>query len=83
MSPVEEGSSYALGTVPDHPVLDSLGRVELVTSRSAEVSPASLSPIIPESRVPSGPLTLTPNACRCLPFCILPCHTLLLLVINK
>lgn len=45
-SPVEEESSYVLGTVHDLPVPAWLDRAELATSRSAEVSPASLYPII-------------------------------------
>lgn len=46
VSPVGEGSSSALGTVPDPHALGWLDRAGLVTTRSAEVSPASCYPII-------------------------------------
>lgn len=46
-SPVGEGNSYGPGTVPDPPALAWLDRAELATSRSAEVSPAILYPMIP------------------------------------
>lgn len=47
VSPAGEGSSCAPDTVPDPPALGWLDRAELVTSRSAEVSPASVSPMAP------------------------------------